>query len=100
MDGADPNKGVSMFSLGNLVSTPAALSAFNEEGVLPLEYIRRHQMCDWGDLESSDKKLNDLAVTGGDRIFSAYVLPKTSVKIWIITEHDRSQTTVMLPSDY
>jgi hypothetical protein len=89
-----------MFELGTLVATPAALRAFETEGVKPLPYITRHSGGDWGDLGSSDKRANDFAVVHGGRIFSAYVLPTSKIKIWIITEASRDSTTILLPEDY
>jgi len=54
---------------------------------------------DWGDLCDEDKKVNDRAVAEGSRILSAYQAVN-STKFWIITEADRSATTVLLPEDY
>ena len=54
---------------------------------------------DWGDLEDEDKKENELSVKEGFRILSAYKL-ETDVKVWVITEWDRSVTTFLLPSEY
>lgn len=85
--------------LGQLVGTPGALDALEEAGVEPAKLLARHQRGDWGDLEEEDKRLNDAAVKEGDRILSAYILP-TGVKVWIITEWDRSATTLLLPSEY
>ena len=67
--------------------------------------VARHYYMDWGDLCEEDKKLNDLAVKTGDRILSAYKIPKDlrigyADKIWIITEADRSRTTVLFPDEY
>lgn len=61
--------------------------------------MARHKTKDWGDLDEEDKRLNDEAVLNGDRILSAYHHEKFP-KIWIITECDRSATTVMFPSEY
>ena len=57
--------------------------------------LYRHRCGDWGDLDEEDKQENDFAVDNGRRIFSAYELFGT--KIWIITEADRSCTTILLP---
>jgi hypothetical protein len=67
-----------------------------------MPYLLRHLKGDWGDLAEEDKSENDLAVKAGDlRIFSAYETGIEDVgKIWIITEADRSATTILLPSDY
>jgi hypothetical protein len=61
--------------------------------------FQRHQSGDWGDLGAEDKALNDEAVKEGLRILSAYVTRK-GIRLWIITEWDRSVTTALLPEDY
>lgn len=61
--------------------------------------MERHLHCDWGDVCDVDGKLNDEALHSGDRLFSVYHTSE-GVKFWIITESDRSATTVLLPSDY
>jgi len=62
------------------------------------EILKRHMNCDWGDLSKDDKKENDYSVDKHLRIFSSY---NTKFgKVWIITEADRSATTILLPSDY
>ena len=85
--------------LGQVVATPGALEALEEAEVQPATLLVRHQRGDWGELDEDDKRLNDEAVTDEGRILSAYVLP-TGVKVWIITEWDRSATTFLLPSEY
>ena len=62
--------------------------------------IIRHSQCDWGNLDEDDKLLNDMAVVDGGRILSAYEIGENKVKIWIITEADRSYTTILLPEEY
>jgi hypothetical protein len=63
--------------------------------------LRRHLSGDWGDLDPADKAENELSVTAGFRIFSAYIVPSSPEdKIWIITEADRSYTTVLFPDEY
>ncbi len=88
-----------LFDLGSVVATPGALDALKEAQVDGLSLLQRHLTGDWGDLVEEDKKSNDDAVRDGSRVFSAYVLP-TKVKVWIITEWDRSATTFLLPSEY
>ncbi len=88
-----------LFPLGRTMATPGALDALDlfDAGL----YLKRHYTGDWGDLSAEDKRANDTAVKSGEgRVFSAYVLPDGVTKIWIITEADRSATTVLLPSDY
>jgi hypothetical protein len=88
-----------LFPLGRIISTPGVLEAFQKSGEEPATYIDRHVCGDWGELDPHDKALNDRGVDGGDRIFSSYRL-KDRTKVWIITEHDRSVTTVLLPDEY
>lgn len=60
--------------------------------------LNRHAKGDWGDVCDEDKKANDFALDNKERILSSYTLDDT--KIWIITEWDRSVTTVLFPSEY
>ena len=85
--------------LGEIVATPAALKAIEEAGQSPLEFLARHRQGDWGDVCDEDWNLNDEALTDGTRLLSAYKT-KHNVKLWIITEWDRSATTVLLPEEY
>src|SRR4051812_35894469 len=93
------------FKLGKTLITPGAMSAIADSGQQPDEFIVRHATGDWGDLDEGDKTLNDAAIAHeGDvdrqeRILSAY-RTKKGVKIWVITEWDRSVTTVLLPEEY
>lgn len=88
------------FELGDVYLTPGAVEALEEADVLGLRYLTRHAMGDWGDVSDDDKRANDRALVDGSRIFSAYILPVTGEKIWIITEADRSKTTFLLPDEY
>jgi hypothetical protein len=87
------------FLLGQLVATPGALTALEEAGQDAREFLSRHQHGDWGDLSEEDKQENEFSVTRELRILSAYTLT-TGVKIWVITEADRSVTTLLLPAEY
>ena len=87
------------FELGRIVATPGALKALGEAGQTPLEFLARHMVGEWGDLVSEDQEENELSLREGFRILSAYHL-STGVKIWIITEADRSATTILLPEEY
>ena len=87
------------FPLGDIVATPGALDALREAQQEPLELLRRHQGGDWGDLDEADKAENEFSLTHDLRLLSAYTLP-TQVKIWVITEADRSVTTLLLPQEY
>jgi len=87
------------FPLGQLAATPGALAALDSAGKQAIEYLTRHAANDWGDLSAHDKQANDQALISGARILSAYKLSDT-VKIWLITEADRSSTCILLPSEY
>jgi hypothetical protein len=87
------------FPLGQLVATPGALQALAEADQNPTAFITRHVTGDWGELDDHDRRENELSVLQGFRILSAYTL-STGVRIWIITEADRSCTTLLLPSEY
>lgn len=87
------------FPLGRMLATPGALGALLMVGSSGLEYVRRHAAADWGEVDEEDWKSNDQALVVGERVLSAYTLP-TGVKLWIITEWDRSVTTLLLPSEY
>jgi hypothetical protein len=87
------------FLLGRIVATPGALAALSQANQDPAEFPSRHQHGDWGDVEEEDKKENEFSVLNNLRILSAYSLT-TGVKLWVITEADRSVTTILLPSDY
>ena len=88
------------FSLGQTLITPGALRVLGELQVLPLTLYRRHVSCDWSELEAEDQRSNELAVRRGGRIFSSYHAGTPKVKFWVITEADRSATTILLPSEY
>jgi hypothetical protein len=88
-----------LFPLGQLVATPGALKTLEEAGQDPLELISRHVVGDWGSVPEEDKQENELSVEMGFRILSAYELA-TGEKVWIITEADRSATTILRPDEY
>ena len=87
------------FELGNIVATPGALAALEDADISPAHYLSRHVKGDWEQMDPEDREANVFAIEHGLRILSAYVLP-TGVKLWIITEADRSATTLLLPSEY
>jgi len=70
---------------------------FQETGEDPLGYLARHASGDWGDLDAHDRRENELALRHGRRLLSSY--PVGERRVWIITEADRSVTTVLLPED-
>lgn len=89
------------FTLGKVVATQGVLALMTEQGLEPHQYLRRHVNGDWGDLGVLDKALNEDAVTHGCRICSAYnLVGMPESRLWVITEADRSVTTLLLPSEY
>lgn len=88
-----------LFPLGQIVATPPALSALQTHGVPPVTLLQRHVTGDWGDLDPEDVQANTDALEHGWRLFSSYVIAE-GVKVWIITESDRSVTTLLMPDDY
>ena len=95
-DQADGPKGP-LFPLGQVVSTPGALAALGIEDIETA--LRRHVMGDWGEVDEADRKENDLSVREGFRVLSAY-RGQNDCRFWVITEADRSSTTVLLPEEY
>jgi hypothetical protein len=93
------NKMKPLFELGQIVATPGALDALEKVGDTPFTFLHRHIQGDWGDLADEDKEANVFSITHGNRILSSYLLTDKS-KLWIITEADRSSTTLLLPSEY
>lgn len=88
-----------LFELGQVVATPGAFDALNEAGITAAELLYRHHRGDWGDLDPEDIAENNAALKRGSRLFSSYQITN-AIKIWIITEADRSVTTLLLPSEY
>jgi len=88
-----------LFPLGQVVATPGALEALDEAGQEPAEFLQRHITGNWGDLDEHDRNENELALKQGLRLLSAYQTNK-GVRLWVITEWDRSVTTILLPQEY
>ncbi len=85
------------FQLGDIVATIGASNLNRDEVKIALN---KHANCDWGDTNPADAKLNDEVIATSDgRIFSVYHT-SNGIKFWIITEWDRSYTTVLLPNEY
>jgi hypothetical protein len=84
--------------LGRVVATPGALKLLSEIGEDPFGYIARHAAGDWGDLCAFDRRQNEIALREGHRVFSSYDV--LAGRVWIITEADRSVTTILLPEEY
>ena len=95
---ARPNIGA-RFALGQTFITPGAEEALNIAGETAIQFLRRHISGDWGELSEDDVHENELSLKEGFRLLSAYRTAKGQ-KIWIITEADRSSTTILLPSEY
>lgn len=87
------------FPLGRQAATPGAIQAMADSGQEPAFFIQRHVRGDWGECGPEDQQLNDEALKDGSRLLSAYRTLK-SVKLWVITEADRSLTTILLPEEY
>lgn len=83
------------FQIGRTVATPGALAL----GIDLASYLRRHHCGDWGDLDAEDKQRNEESLTDGTRLLSCYHVGNGR-RIYIITEWDRSLTTVLLPEEY
>ncbi len=87
------------FQLGQILSTPGALKIMTDNDVDPLGLVQRHVRGDWGVVCAADGRANEDAVRYGDRLLSSYLM-KSGAVVWIITESDRSVTTLLLPDDY
>ncbi|TAE87545.1 MAG: hypothetical protein EAZ82_07690 [Verrucomicrobia bacterium] len=86
------------FEIGKTYATPAVTQWAGEQGIDLTKLMWRHHCGEWGDLCDDDKSANDEALETGDRILSAYQI--SGRKIYIITEYDRSKTTIMLATEY
>ncbi len=93
-----PNIGA-RFALGETFITPGAQEALDIAGQTAIQFLRRHMSSDWGEVSEDDAQQNELSLREGFRLLSAYRTVKGQ-KIWIITEADRSATTILLPSEY
>ena len=95
----DARPSVTRFALGQTYITPGAEEALMIAGQTAIEFLRRHMSCDWGDLSDEDIQENELSLKKGFRLLSAYQTGKGQ-KLGIITEADRSATTVLVPAEY
>ncbi len=91
--------GAARFPLGQTFITPAAQEVIKDAGQLPLEFLLRHQSGDWGDLGNEDKRENEFSIVNGFRMLSKYHTTKGEA-LYVITECDRSATTILLPEEY
>jgi len=90
---------IPLFPAGQIVATPGALALLEQANKSPLEFLSRHLRGDWGDLCQEDKAENELSLKHGYRLMSSYRINDTEI-LWVITEADRSATTMLLPGDY
>jgi len=86
------------FPLGHIVITPGAAQLFGPNHIEPARMLRRHVTGDWGNISADDQDTNQAALTNGARLISVYDYKGQSV--WVITEGDRSATTILLPDEY
>ena|SRR5258708_31528064 len=90
---------VTRFALGQTFITPGAEEVLQIAGQTAIEFVRRHMSCDWEELSQDDVSENDLSLKKGFRLLSNYRTGKGQ-RLWIITEADRSSTTILLASEY
>jgi hypothetical protein len=90
---------IPLFDLGHLVATPGALLALRRTHTPAWDLLKRHITGDWGELDAADVAENELSLREGFRLLSAYRLAD-GTKTWVITEADRSVTTILLPDEY
>ena len=88
---------IALFLLGKIVATQNALGKLTAPDIL--NALRPHHAGDWGDLDDHDRQVNERALSVGGRLCSVYY-SGSGLKFWIITEADRSATTVLMPEDY
>lgn len=96
------------FPLGRVVATPGAMALLAATSVSPLALLARHLRGDWGDVDAHDATQNEIALLSGLRLLSAYSIQSSTTGgetdaprvIWVITEADRSVTTLLLPEEY
>lgn len=89
------------FSLGQVVWTRGVndlVAVDTPFAKFVMDSLKRHANCDWGDLSTEDKRENDFSMDRGLRLLSSY--QQNGIKIWIITEADRSTTTILFPEEY
>jgi hypothetical protein len=91
--------GATGFPLGRLLHTPGAIEALEEAAQSPQDFINRHARLEQGELCDEDHKENLFSVNKPLRIFSAFKTA-TGEKLWVITEADRSATTILKPEEY
>jgi len=88
---------IAVVDVGMLAITPRASTQIQEDDLF--DCFVRHLAGDWGEVDDEDRRANDMALETGCRILSAYT-DRYGSRFWIITEADRSATTILLPGDY
>jgi hypothetical protein len=88
-----------LFRPGRVVATPGALAALDINACPPLDLLKRHLTGDWGEVPPEDADANRQALIDGSRLLSSYTLAN-GTRIWLITEADRSVTTLLRPEEY
>lgn len=88
-----------LFRPGHILATPGALAAISASGNLLFDLLMRHLTGDWSELDEHDRRENELSLQNGWRILSSYRL-NSGMRVWLITEADRSCTTLLLPDEY
>jgi hypothetical protein len=94
---------MSRFETGKIVCTNGVGTLADRDekfATFAKESVNKYKQCDWGDTCKEDAKSNDEAVENGERILAVYKMPNTEITIWIITEWDRSVTTILFPNEY
>ncbi|WP_335340353.1 hypothetical protein [Collimonas pratensis] len=89
-----------LFGVGQVIVTAGALDLLDRLGINASTLLARHQQGDGGDIDREDAATNTWAVQADERLQSAYILGKPHERLWIITERDRSVTTLLLPEEY
>ena len=90
---------IALFPIGQVVATHGALAVLDQYAINAMDLIKRHQSGDWGNVPPGDAEENKRSVENGWRILSSYAIGDDQ-NIWIITEADRSITTLLLPEEY
>lgn len=88
-----------LLTVGRVIVTAGAFRLLGENQRSFLKFLQRHRYGDWGDLEHEDKEINNHALLSGERILSSYNITEVD-RLWIITEADRSITTILVPDEY
>jgi hypothetical protein len=88
-----------LFEPGQVVATPGALAVLQRAFQKPREFIDRHVAGDWGEVSEEDRVENEVSLLNGYRLLSAY-RTKMGERLWVLTEADRSVTTILLPEEY